>query len=364
MLKNKTLPNLLKYNAKAAGLINSSTRAITKQFMNPNRKFYNSKKNKTFIEPRTPEEGGVVKNRVYESGSTSRSGGTGEPNYAELKRRAREKYMITARSEQSNSNSKSKSPLSHMHQNIYVNKINSLTKENVKLKGDYDNLKKEMGKMDEWLEAAKKTMNEQNVKIKQLNQFVIQKDNEMAKIKKKFQEEKQADSKIVQEYINAENYLLELVDEFTNGMRKIYANEIEFKDVDIEGLPFWERFSNLLYNILLIIDFQKQFIVEQSNSGTNPGVNFYNNEWIIEEADNEEDTENDGQNTNRKYEESEGESEEEEEVIMKSRDRELLPSSHNYSNRYSQEWEYDNKRCNEQDEWEFDLNSKGQIIQK
>ena len=62
MAKNKTLPNLFNYTNKAAGLINSSTKAITKQFMNPNRKFYNSKnRNMTFIEPKSPNDGSVTK---------------------------------------------------------------------------------------------------------------------------------------------------------------------------------------------------------------------------------------------------------------------------------------------------------------
>jgi len=34
------------------------------------------------------------------------------------------------------------------------------------------------------------------------------------------------------EYKNAMNYLRELVDEFKNGMKKIYQDEIEFKDLD------------------------------------------------------------------------------------------------------------------------------------
>ena len=68
------------------------------------------------------------------------------------------------------------------------------------------------------------------------------------------------DAKVVDEYVNAENYLKELVEEFKNGMKKIYEDEVTFKDLDEQELTFCERFSNLLYNILLIIDFQKQFI--------------------------------------------------------------------------------------------------------
>lgn len=42
-------------------------------------------------------------------------------------------------------------------------------------------------------------------------------------------------------------------------MKKIYE-DITFKDLDEKDLTFCEWFSNLLYNILLIIDFQKQFM--------------------------------------------------------------------------------------------------------
>ena len=143
-----------------------------------------------------------------------------------------------------------------------------------------------MNAVEKRLESSKRLMNDQNIKIKRL-------EAEALDLQKEFEQKRQKEANIVSEYINAENYLLELVDEFTNGMRKIYANDIEFKDVDIEDLPFWERFSNLLYNILLIIDFQKQFIVEQSNPAAIGGShNYLNNECIIEEADNEEDTEN------------------------------------------------------------------------
>lgn len=275
MSKNKTLPNLFNYTGKQPGLINSSTRAITKQFMNPNRKYYDSKKgNKTFIEPKTPNQPHVVKNRVYESGSTSRSGGTGEPNYIELKRRAREKCLLASGSER-DSTPLSQNSITQSHQNLYLTKINALTKENTKLKLDFERVKKDMANMDKTLEATKKLVADQNDKIKNLTHQLSQRDLEIIKIKEEFEQERETEAKIVTEYINAENYLLELVDEFTNGMRKIYANDIEFKDVDIAGLPFCERFSNLLYNILLIIDFQKQFIVEQSNS--NP-QQYFNNE--------------------------------------------------------------------------------------
>lgn len=121
-----------------------------------------------------------------------------------------------------------------------------------------------MAVMEKSLEDAKLKANEDSVKLKHYEAIIYQKDWNIKKIKEQFQEERETENRIIAEYVNAENYLLELVDEFTHGMRKIYSNDIEFKDVDIDGLPFCERFSNLLYNILLIIDFQKQFIVEQS----------------------------------------------------------------------------------------------------
>lgn len=60
---------------------------------------------------------------------------------------------------------------------------------------------------------------------------------------------------MIKEYVNAEQYLKELIDEFKNGMKRIYEGDIQFKDLDEEDLTFCERFSNLLYNILLIIDY-------------------------------------------------------------------------------------------------------------
>lgn len=60
---------------------------------------------------------------------------------------------------------------------------------------------------------------------------------------------------MINEFVNAENYLLELVDEFDNGMKKIYETVVEFKVVNDHKLSFCERFSNLLYNLLLIIDY-------------------------------------------------------------------------------------------------------------
>lgn len=61
--------------------------------------------------------------------------------------------------------------------------------------------------------------------------------------------------KIFEEYANAETYLKELEEEFNYGMKRIYENEIQFKELGNLSQTFCERFSNLLYNILLIIDF-------------------------------------------------------------------------------------------------------------
>jgi hypothetical protein len=338
--------------------------------MNPTRKYYNSKaQNKTFIEPKTPNERTVIKNRVYESGSTSRSGGTGEPNYADLKRKARERCMLTTRGE-SETESNTKTSLSNAaHQNIYASKISSLAKDNAKLKSEH---KKELGVLEKQLSNTKTSLVENENENKSLKNIIAQKDMEMAKLRKEFQFEREAETKIVNEYINAENYLLELVDEFTNGMRKIYANDIEFKDVDIEGLPFCERFSNLLYNILLIIDFQKQFIVDQQNVGEQPTGGYINNECIIEEVENEDET--DGNNT-RKFVDGESDSEEESNFINHSNDYNDVgilsnsqgklgnSSQHNMlSNRYSKEYSiHDNKRNNEQNEHELYLSSKDHL---
>ena len=86
MLKNKTLPNLFNYGSKTSNGVSISTRAKTKQFMNPNKKHLSKQRNENFIEPKTPSESSkVVENRVYGSESTSRSGGTGEPNYSDFK---------------------------------------------------------------------------------------------------------------------------------------------------------------------------------------------------------------------------------------------------------------------------------------
>jgi hypothetical protein len=85
-----------------------------------------------------------------------------------------------------------------------------------------------------------------------------EKDREIERLKQELiDKEKDANSEknIISEYVNAENYLKELIEEFKNGMKRIYEEEISFKDLDEEDLTFCERFSNLLYNILLIIDY-------------------------------------------------------------------------------------------------------------
>ena len=178
-----------------------------------------------------------MKNRVYESHSTSRSGGTGEPNYADLKRRTREFCMLNPKGE-NKKNSTIKITQAQVHTNLYHNKISALTKENALLKSDYDKVQKQISEFERDLEKSKNTLEEKENTILSLNKNIEEKDQKIAEMKKHFQTEREADTKIVTEYINAENYLLELVDEFTNGMRKIYANDIEFKDVDIDGLPF------------------------------------------------------------------------------------------------------------------------------
>ena len=103
--------------------------------INPNKKFYISKdRNKSFIDQTSNHN--TTKNRVYESESTSRSGGTGEPNYADLKRSTRGNWTI-GKNEESNTSSLIKNALSKPNQTIYSNKINILTKENAQLKSDF-----------------------------------------------------------------------------------------------------------------------------------------------------------------------------------------------------------------------------------
>ena len=85
--------------------------------------------------------------------------------------------------------------------------------------------------------------------------------------------------KVVHEYYASENYLLELVEEFKFGMREIYKDRIEFKEVDQDDMRFCERFSNLLYNVLLIIDFQKSEI-DRLDPQQNPGPPQFENKTM------------------------------------------------------------------------------------
>ena len=210
-----------------------STKSITKQFMNPTRKYYNSKRqNKTFVEPKTPTEKPGAK-RVYESHSTSRSGGTGEPNYMDLKK-TRDFSMLSSLNNKKNLSGNKSS----LENGVLAKKVTNLTKENNQIRRDYEKVRKEMEKMEKSLKVSRKEVEEKDKSILEIRQQVVYKEAEIEKMKIQFKTEREADQKIVAEYINAENYLLELVDEFTNGMRKIYANDIEFKDVDIQGLPF------------------------------------------------------------------------------------------------------------------------------
>ena len=59
---------------------------------------------------------------------------------------------------------------------------------------------------------------------------------------------------MVEEYLNSENYLLELVEEFKYGMWEAYEDKIDFKNVDHPDMGLCSWFSNFLYNVLLIID--------------------------------------------------------------------------------------------------------------
>lgn len=49
-------------------------------------------------------------------------------------------------------------------------------------------------------------------------------------------------------------YLLELVEEFRYGMGDMYKRVVDFKEVNKTDMKLLERFSNLLYNVLMIID--------------------------------------------------------------------------------------------------------------
>lgn len=101
---------------------------------------------------------------------------------------------------------------------------------------------------------------------------------EVQRLRREKKEEAGVKDNIVKEHINAEAYLKELVEEFKNGMKAIYQDDIQFKDLEDEDLTFCERFSNLLYNILLIIDYQKKFIKERERA----------NEEEVSEEDSEE----------------------------------------------------------------------------
>lgn len=101
---------------------------------------------------------------------------------------------------------------------------------------------------------------------------------EVQRLRREKNQEAGVKDNIVKEHINAEAYLKELVEEFKNGMKAIYQDDIQFKDLEDEDLTFCERFSNLLYNILLIIDYQKKFIKERERA----------NEEEVSEEDSEE----------------------------------------------------------------------------
>lgn len=93
----------------------------------------------------------------------------------------------------------------------------------------------------------------------------------------------------------------------------------------------------MLYNILLIIDFQKQLLVEQSNRNSQTAPNYLNNECIIEEDENEEDTEQDCRNTHKNDEDTESDLG----VVMRSHDKDLLFDCQNTnSQRNSGQHEY------------------------
>ena len=282
----------------------------------------------------------LLNNRVYESYSATRSGGTGEPNYTEVNKKINNNSFLFG-SDNINKSCIIKNTACKSTKHMNTNKLSVLTKENIKLKSDYGKLKAEMEKIERTLEDAKLKIHEDSIKVKHLETIIVQKDQSIQKIKEEFQEERETENKIIAEYINAENYLLELVDEFTHGMRKIYANDIEFKDVDVEGIPFWERFSNLLYNILLIIDFQKQFIVEQSKNSNQINHNLYDNQSIIEEAENEEETEHDANTHKNQVDDNESG----DEVIMRSHEHELLQNPHSINENKRRSVYSNSKHC-------------------
>ena len=110
---------------------------------------------------------------------------------------------------------------------------------------------------DKMLKENKDEMVEDKMKIMKLERRIKERDFEIEQLKMENQQlaTQEKAQNIFEEYQNAENYLKELEEEFNNGMKKIYESEISFKDLSDESLTFCERFSNLLFNILLIIDF-------------------------------------------------------------------------------------------------------------
>lgn len=46
---------------------------------------------------------------------------------------------------------------------------------------------------------------------------------------------------MIQEYINSENYLLELCEEFKLGMEENYKDQISFRDIE-ESVKFSDKF--------------------------------------------------------------------------------------------------------------------------
>ena len=123
----------------------------------------------------------------------------------------------------------------------------------------------------------------QNLRTMQLERDLKKKDEEIARLKAQIEGQKEIRRKSVlykQEYTNAQNYLSELVEEFKTGMKRIYEDEIEFKSLEDTSLTFCERFSNLLFNILLIIDYQKKYINTRQDSPER---------WQEEESESEDD---------------------------------------------------------------------------
>lgn len=152
LLKNKTLPNLFNYKSKAS--LNKSTKSITKMFMNPGKKYSGVKElNKTFIDSHTSSQSSTLKHRIYESSSASKSGGTGEPNYVDLKLRTGGKLGSSQREDDGSSALKNVQAKSNS--NIYAAKINLLAKENSQLRADFGKIQKDMENLDRRLEESK-----------------------------------------------------------------------------------------------------------------------------------------------------------------------------------------------------------------